>query len=498
MGNITRLERYGNIGQDDYTPTQKIDNLILTYSGNQLKSANESVTAYNLGFLNPAGTPPALPYAYNKNGAITQDYYRGISGIEYNALNLPNRIQFMYGHNTQYGYDASGVKRWTIHETAKNNLAVPLGTTNRTLSGGSRLNTLTVDYCGNGHIVYENGQLKQILTPEGYLSKTTKFVYNYYLKDHLGNNRSVITWNGNSYSTSSYNISQETNYYPFGMTYPAAFYGDAYSMEKQPYKFGGKELDEMHGLNWADFEARHYDGIVPRFTTMDPLAEKYYSVSPYAYCLNNPVKYVDPTGLAPIYDPNGNLIGTDDGGLQGKAIVMNVDDFSQGMSHKSALTYNLGATGFANQEATDKFTNHYNGLKDRPDYDGKLTLSEANDWYSNGNGEPLYVDASKIDLSPVTTEDMNVGEGKVFNFASPRYANTETGLVYGNIKLTLLNSQGSVLLGGKNGLLDNYGFEMHEGGSKFRNFATKIGKAIAGSGISYDIYNYKYGTVKVK
>ncbi|MDR3060203.1 MAG: hypothetical protein LBU84_18940 [Prevotella sp.] len=31
----------------------------------------------------------------------------------------------MYGHNTQYGYDASGVKRWTIHETAKSNLAVP-------------------------------------------------------------------------------------------------------------------------------------------------------------------------------------------------------------------------------------------------------------------------------------------------------------------------------------------------------------------------------------
>jgi hypothetical protein len=33
-----------------------------------------------------------------------------------------------------------------------------------------------------------------------------------------------------------------------------------------------------------------------RFTTPDPLAEKYYSVSPYAYCSNNPVKYIDPDG----------------------------------------------------------------------------------------------------------------------------------------------------------------------------------------------------------
>ena len=33
-----------------------------------------------------------------------------------------------------------------------------------------------------------------------------------------------------------------------------------------------------------------------RFTTMDPLAEKYYSISPYAYCANNPVNLVDPEG----------------------------------------------------------------------------------------------------------------------------------------------------------------------------------------------------------
>jgi len=52
----------------------------------------------------------------------------------------------------------------------------------------------------------------------------------------------------------------------------------------------------MHGLNWYDFGARYYYGIVPAFMTMDPLAETYYSVSPYAYCGNNPVNRIDPTG----------------------------------------------------------------------------------------------------------------------------------------------------------------------------------------------------------
>ena len=53
----------------------------------------------------------------------------------------------------------------------------------------------------------------------------------------------------------------------------------------------------MHGLDWYDYGARQYDAAgVPVFTTIDPMAEKYYHLSPYAYCANNPVKYIDPDG----------------------------------------------------------------------------------------------------------------------------------------------------------------------------------------------------------
>ncbi len=71
----------------------------------------------------------------------------------------------------------------------------------------------------------------------------------------------------------------------------------------QPYKYGGKELDMMHGLNQYDFAARQKDDW--RFTTVDPLAEKFYNISPYAYCANNPMKYVDPTGMAYDYPTAG-------------------------------------------------------------------------------------------------------------------------------------------------------------------------------------------------
>ncbi len=82
-----------------------------------------------------------------------------------------------------------------------------------------------------------------------------------------------------------------TDYYPFGMPFK-----EATGYDKQPYKYNDKEFDTMLRLNLYDYLARLYDPAVGRFTTMDPLAEKYYSTSPYAYCLNNPVKYIDPTG----------------------------------------------------------------------------------------------------------------------------------------------------------------------------------------------------------
>jgi len=74
---------------------------------------------------------------------------------------------------------------------------------------------------------------------------------------------------------------------------------DEQGEELQPYKYGGKEFDTMHGLNLYEYHARQYDAALGRFTSIDSLAEKYYHISPYSpysYVMNNPMKYIDSDG----------------------------------------------------------------------------------------------------------------------------------------------------------------------------------------------------------
>ena len=67
----------------------------------------------------------------------------------------------------------------------------------------------------------------------------------------------------------------------------------------QPFKYNEKELDMMHGLNTYDYGARQYYSALPVWDRVDPLAEKYGPTSPYVYCLNDPIKHIDPDGKAP-------------------------------------------------------------------------------------------------------------------------------------------------------------------------------------------------------
>ncbi len=136
-----------------------------------------------------------------------------------------------------------------------------------------------------GNKVYENGTLKRILVDNGYIENGQ---YHFYVKDYLGNN--VVTTNHTGQT-----VSQRQSYYPFGASVADVSLSQ---QQVQPYKYNAKELDSHNGLNLYDYHARQYDPALGRFTTMDPLAEQYYSTSPYAYCGNNPVKYTDPTGMA--------------------------------------------------------------------------------------------------------------------------------------------------------------------------------------------------------
>ena len=94
------------------------------------------------------------------------------------------------------------------------------------------------------------------------------------------------------------------------MEFPLLWRNHQMSPDLSPYKYNGKELDRMHGLDTYDYGARQYDPVLCQWDRMDPLCEKYYGISPYAYCANNPVNRIDPNGCDSLYwGQDGVLIG---------------------------------------------------------------------------------------------------------------------------------------------------------------------------------------------
>ena len=309
QGNILQLSRYGRITpqqaqriqsrivNDDETPPADpygiIDNLNYTYNGNQLKSVsdvsdNDPVYKDVMHFVDGADTD--VEYTYDANGNMTSDRNKKIESIAYNNLNLPVLVSmerkstifnpgialFPYTQNhIRYDYDAEGKK-----------LRVSYGHSEGSMqrSGGVNMSIVYsgyTDYCDN--FVYENDTLVKILLSEGYIACKDR-TFHFYLKDHQGNNRVVANESGG--------IEQVNHYYPFG-----GLFGESSGGDVQKYKYGGKELERMHGVDLYDFSARMQDPVLGRFNTMDPMCEKYYSISPYAYCNNNPIMYIDPNGM---------------------------------------------------------------------------------------------------------------------------------------------------------------------------------------------------------
>ena len=131
----------------------------------------------------------------------------------------------------------------------------------------------------------------------GYIpNDTTKEETFFYHSDHLGST-SYIT-------DDKANITQYDAYLPYG----ELLVDEHSSSEDLPYKFNGKQFDEETGLYY--YGARYMNPMASIWYGVDALTEKYPTMAGMIYCMNNPVRLVDPDGNDSYYTKNGDYIGS--------------------------------------------------------------------------------------------------------------------------------------------------------------------------------------------
>lgn len=309
-GNIQKLYRTAAAIN---TIPNVIDNLVYTYSsGNQVSKITDN--GNSAGYEGAGGE-----IKYDLNGNMWKMADKNISKIQYNHLNLPNKLEYgdigIFGIS-QYTYRADGIKLQKAEMRSECGIINCYSVTDLSdyLDGFQYMSSVINNNGGGGDTelsrsfsaeaskamemqafsleerkaIPKTAGLVFFPTAEGFYDYL-KDQYIYQYKDHLGNNRISFTRN----SAGTLEITDANDYYPFGMNHlntGGAFFGQN---TYKNYKYNGKELQ---GSGMYDYGARFYMSDIARWSVIDPLAEKFYSTSSYAYVANNPLSSIDPDG----------------------------------------------------------------------------------------------------------------------------------------------------------------------------------------------------------
>ena len=356
MGNIRTLTRQ--------TPLGDVNVLSFEYTGNHFKSSYDHSSsrwpdAYS--FLYHSWEPEGA-FGYDDNGNETRNLAQNVEYAHYNNHNLPDSVCFPGGNTLLLDYLSDGRRVRTNTKTYRTALIVPWDDLQLLSDPSSETEEVR-----DGDFLFRDGRLSRLETPGGYVSlrnDTTgekRIRGYYYIKDYLGSVRLTC-----DYETGE--VLQSMEYLPSG----AIFRRTGYDIQNR--RFCGKEELSMHGFNMYDSGARLQYTLVPRFSTMDPLLEKYYDISPYVYCANNPVRFIDPTGMI-WEDPQ-----------EAERLKRNIDN---------RIT-SLNKDIVRNQDKLDK-----GGLSEKQIGKLESRISEANNRISNLNTSKADIDLLGADQSNV-------------------------------------------------------------------------------------------------
>ena len=267
-GNIENLSRKRESDDEDI--------IAVTHSGNRMTGSR-----INGGTTNT--------YSYYSDGNLKQDNWRNLQFV-YNLLNLPSVVTDASGQTVKarYSYLADGTKL-SVRDAQNDGLSYRGSFVY--LADGTSSSTAVTEKLES--IAHDEGRFVALSASAG--ATTTQFIDTWHVRDHLGSVRTVldITRDTSEVSDPTLAILEQNDYLPFGTRIDLDSL--AYDQSNR-YRFNGKEEQVTGSLGLIDYGARLYDNLLPRWTTPDPLAEKYYSYSPYAFCNNNPVNFVDPDG----------------------------------------------------------------------------------------------------------------------------------------------------------------------------------------------------------
>ena len=266
-GNILSLKRTGEDGS-------AVNDLNYRYDGNRLASLSD-------------GDVQSQNYAYDADGNMTFDGRTGMS-LDWNDLGLVEKVSLNGEDLVNYAYLADGTKVSALDSEGDGLLY--LGSLIYRKQGES-ISLESAGFAG-GRFVARDGSIVPM----------------FHVTDHLGSVRAVV-------DGVSGEVVETNDYYPFGSRWDVA--ADLKD-DTNRFRYNSKEEQFRFGTPYIDYGARQYDPILGRWFAQDPLSEKYYSISPYAFCAGNPVKFVDEDGRIPA-PVIGALIG---GGVAGAAAII--------------------------------------------------------------------------------------------------------------------------------------------------------------------------------
>ena len=223
----------------------------------------------------------------SQNSEITTFYIsmtfdgRTEMSLEWNDLGLVEKVSLNDTDLVNYSYLADGTKVSALDNEGNGLLYLGSLIYRKT---GSNISLESTGFAGGRFVAKETSPGVSAMVPMIHVT------------DHLGSVRAVV-------DGVSGEVVETNDYYPFGSRWNTTA---GLTDQTNRFRYNSKEEQFRFGTPYIDYGARQYDPVLGRWFAQDPLSEKYYGISPYAFCNNNSVKNIDSDGNIPIL---ANLVG---------------------------------------------------------------------------------------------------------------------------------------------------------------------------------------------